>query len=42
MEWEPFDVEGKSESLATSGSFFVEHQLPSDGMRELSGDKHSL
>ena len=42
MEWEPFDVKGKSESLATSGNFFVEYQLPSDGMRELSGDKHSL
>lgn len=39
---EPFAVKGKSESLATSESFFVEHQLPSGGMRELSGDKYSL
>lgn len=42
MEWEPSDVKGKFESLATSGSFFVERQLPSGGMRGLSGDKHSL
>lgn len=42
MEWEPSGVKGKFESLATSGIFFVEHQLPSGGVRELSGDKHSL